>query len=81
MRLGAHVCFWEGVRADSGDSARLVDEAFRLEVGRNGDTDRDLRGWEGVKPPELGVLAESLLLEDRDDREPADGGGRVAPLI
>lgn len=81
LRFCCHVCFCVGVLADNGDKARLVLEADRLEVGRNGDVDRDRRGWEGVKFPELSVCDESFLLGDRADKEPTDWGVRMLPLV
>lgn len=70
-----------GTRAESGDRARLVLEADRLEVGRSGDIERDRRGCIGVRPPERIVPPESLLFPDLVEREPADCGLLVAPLI
>lgn len=70
-----------GTRAESGERARLVLEADRLDIGRSGDVERDRRGWIGVRPPELIVLPESLLFPDLVEREPADCGVLIAPLI
>lgn len=79
FRLGCHVCLLTGTRAESGDKAKLVLEAERLEVGRSGDTDRDRRGWEGANPGDCSVLPESLRFPDFAIREPDDFGG-FAPL-
>lgn len=81
LRFGCHVCFAVGTREDNGDRARLVLDAERLDVGRNGDVDRDRRGWEGVRPAELSGVEESCRFGDLADRELADCGVLEAALI
>lgn len=72
LRFGCQVCFWMGTRADSGERPRLVLEAERLDVGRSGETDRDRRACDGVKPGECNVLPGSFRAAVLAVREPAD---------
>lgn len=61
-----------GTRADTGDRPRLVLEVERLDVGRSGETDRERRACDGVKPGDCSVLLECVRFAALAVREPAD---------